>query len=184
MKRDELEKLRTLVEEERTRRVRNNELITNPLVQEYLELHDLEPLNLDPNDYQNIIYHILDDFRITKSNGIYVCISSYIISCSVCYEDTDYSTTFVPVNSHKAEYKIYKDIETGMKKQAARDPDNHLLLKTLISDFERNNIVLNPNNTSTDSNGYMDVKDDFFVTAVTKGQAEAKKLLLKKYPRL
>ncbi len=53
-----------------------------------------------------------------------------------------------------------------------------------MRDFENDNIILNPYNTSTNRNGYDEVKMDFFKTSIEKGQAKAKKLILTKYPRL
>ena len=53
-----------------------------------------------------------------------------------------------------------------------------------MREFENENIILNPYNTSNNRNGYDEVKYDFFETALKNGQAKAKKLVLSKYPRI
>ena len=56
--------------------------------------------------------------------------------------------------------------------------------KILIKVFEDNNIVLNPYNTNVNSNGYYEVKTDFFINAIKDGQTKSKRLLLSKYSRI
>ena len=45
-----------------------------------------------------------------------------------------------------------------------------------MRDFENENIILNPYNTSNNRNGYDEVKMDFFKTSIEKGQAKVKNL--------
>ena len=56
--------------------------------------------------------------------------------------------------------------------------------RIVTSEFERNNIVLNPYNKSDNNNGYEEVRRDFFENTLKYGEEESKKLLLEKYPRL
>lgn len=44
--------------------------------------------------------------------------------------------------------------------------------------------ILNPYNSSKNNNGFMEVQNDFFTTAVEKGQSKAKKLVLSKYSQM
>ena len=184
MKRNELQKLRSLFYEEVNRRKTINDLLDNNLVQLYLHLNKIEPANLDSFNYEEIVRNILKDFKITESNGIYVCTSAYQIGNSDNY-DCDYTINNLPINSNNAEYKLYQDIETGDRIQAANNANNHLLVKVLIPDFEESHIVLNPFNSCENNNGYQLVRNEFFINSIMKsGQAESKKILLKKYNRL
>ena len=87
----------------------------------------------------------------------------------------------VNINSEYAEHRVYTDIESGQIIKGHRE-DHYG--RPLMRDFENENIILNPYNTSTNRNGYDEVKMDFFKTSIEKGQAKAKKLVLSKYPRL
>ncbi len=179
MQKVELIKLRKLVEKEIKRRKRINELLTNELVKEYIELNNLKVKNLDSNNIREILEQILSSYEIKESNGIYVCTRAYYVYWNVCYEDTNYYSKEVAINSPNAEHKIYTDIETGKRIKANRE-DN----EPFIKDFEQSNIVLNPSNTCKNDNNYDEVKFDFFNTALKEGQAKAKKLVLAKYPRI
>lgn len=179
MKRDELIKLRGLVNAEVERRKRIKELLKSDLVKEYLEIMKISPEELDMDNLPEIINEILESFKITKTNGIYVCTSAYFIDCSITYQDTTYYSRNVDIDSDYAEYKIYQDIEDGRVVKASKEDK-----LPLIKDFEQNNIVLNPHNTNVFSNGYSEVKGDFFINAIKSGQAKSKKLILSKYPRL
>ena len=90
MKRNELIKLRELVTKEVERRERIKTLLENELVKEYLELSKIEPNELDSNNIREILNQILNDFTISKTNGIYVCTSASYVDCSICYQDTRY----------------------------------------------------------------------------------------------
>ena len=183
MKKNELVQLRELVEKEKNRRVRIKELLDNELVKEYLLINDIEPVILDYNNTREIIENILKTFNITKTNGIYVCTNAYYFDCQICYEETDYYQRNVNINSKYAEYKIYNDIENGESIKAIRKQDKYNSYR-LIDEFEDNNIVLNPFNTSDYMNGYNNVRLDFFENSINYGQVKSKNLLLKKYPRI
>ena len=183
MKRNELIELRSLVKNEIKRRERIQELLKNELVIEYLKVTKTKPVNLDSNNIKEIISKVLSSFTITKTNGIYVCTSAWYTDYEICYEETNYYSKDVDINSEYAESKIYTDIESGECISAKRVA-NSMDIRPLISNFERDNIVLNPYNTGNNRNGYDEVKLDFFETALKAGQAKAKKLVLNKYPRI
>lgn len=54
----------------------------------------------------------------------------------------------------------------------------------LATEFEEKNIVLNPYNSAKNKNGYEEVREKFFMTAIEKGQGKAKKLILTQYSRI
>lgn len=183
MKRSELIRFRKMVNNEIDRRERIKSLLGNDLVREYLEITGINPVNLDSNNISEIISGILSIFAITETNGIYVCTSAWYEECRICYEDTFYYSQDVKINSEYAEYKTYTDIESGEVTLAVKVKEESYG-RPLISNFEANNIVLNPHNTSENENGYDEVKFDFFETALKDGQSKAKKLVLSKYPKM
>lgn len=183
MKRNELIQLRELVNDEIKRRERIKELLKNELVMEYLEITKTNPVDLDINNIKEIISKILSSFTITKTNSIYVCTSAWYTDWEVCYEKTNYYSKEVNINSEYAEHKVYTDIESGECIGSSKESSNSDR-RQLVSNFEQNNIVLNPYNTCNNRNGYEEVKFDFFETALKDGQAKTKKIVLTKYPRI
>ena len=181
MTRNELIELRKIVNNEINRRKRIKELLSNDLIQEYLRITNTKLEELDDSNIKEILEQILSTFTITKTNGIYVCTSAYYIDCDICYEETNYYSRNVNINSEYAEHRVYTDIESG---QTIKGHKEDHYGRPLMRDFENENIILNPYNTSTNRNGYDEVKMDFFKTSIEKGQAKAKKLVLSKYPRL
>lgn len=186
MKRNELFELRELVDDEIKRRKRISELLTNELVMEYLEITKTDPVDLDIDSISEIISKILSSFTITKTNGIYVCTSAWYLGCHTYYQGDEYYSVDVKIDSEYAEYKVYTDIESNKSITAITDEyvEEIRYGRPLISTFEKDNIILNPYNTSENKNGYEEVKFDFFRTALKDGQAKAKKLILSKYPKL
>ena len=182
MKRNELIKLRELVTKEVERRERIKTLLENELVKEYLELSKIEPNELDSNNIKEILNQILNDFTISKTNGIYVCTAAYYTDYRICYEDTDYFIQDTKIDNKHADYRTYTNIETLKSIEASKD--NNKYYKAVIEEFEENNLVLNPYNTCNNKNGLNEVRMDFFENSLTKGQAKSKQLLLKKYPIL
>ena len=183
MKRNELIELRKLVNNERNRRIRIEELLRNDLVLEYLEITKTDPVDLDSDNTIDIINKVLSSFTITKTNGIYVCTSAWYLGCHTYYQGDEYYSVDVKIDSEFAEYKIYTDIESGKSIQAVtKEIESYDRL--LISTFEADHIILNPYNESENKNGYEEVRFDFFETALKDGQAKAKRLVLSKYPRL
>ena len=183
MNSNELYKIRKLVNKEIMRRKRIKELLENDLIKEYLKLTNTEAMELDSNNIQEILNEIMASFSIVKTNGIYVCTRAYYVDWQVNYEETDYYSKDVEINSKNAKYRIYKDIESGKCIEATK----HLEMydcRPIIENFEKDKIILNPYNTYKNQNGYDEVKSLFLETALKDGQAKAKKLILKKYPQL
>ena len=178
MKNYELIKLRELMAKEIARRERLKELLTTDLIKEYIGLTTAKNPKLASN--QELLKKILSSFSITKTNEIYVCTRAYLVDWDVCYEDTNYYERNLAINSPKAESKIYVDIESGKSFTKSAEPTDGNPEKS-ISTFEQNHIVLNPYNTCNNENGYNEVRLDFFEAALKDGQAQAKKLILKKY---
>lgn len=181
MKKNELILLKELLINEVERRKRVNEILDDKLFEEYSMLTDtiFEKLDIDE---KNIIKKILEDFKVTKTYGIYVCTRAYEIESSIRYQETDYYNVDLDINSNRAEYKIYHDIESRQTLQATKDKND--FNSPLINEFEKSNIVLNPYNTSKDLNGYYEVRNEFFINSIKYGQTKSKKLILEKYPRL
>ena len=181
MKRNELIELRQLLNDRINERKRLNELLENDLIQEYLNIKGIDDNLLDTDNVREILKEILKDFKITKTNGIYVCTSAYYIDYRITYQDTEYFTADVDIDSKYAERRTYYDIESG-KLQRAFNEENEWY--PVFKEFEENNIVLNPYNSNRNMNGYEEVRMDFFENAIKYGQAKSKKLLLSKYKKL
>ena len=181
MKRNELIELRELVIKEREKRKRINELLKDELIEEYLRIKGFENEPIDDKDTRDILKQILGDFKITKTNGIYVCTSAYYIDCHISYQDTEYYTVDVDIDSKYAEKKKYMDIESKEFVIGTTEDDG---FNQLIKDFESNHIILNPYNTHKNNNGFEEVRMDFFERALEQGQAKSKRFILDKYPRL
>lgn len=181
MKKNELLKLRELLNKEKNRRKRIKELLENDFVKEYLCITSTDCVNLDCNDIRGILSDILSNCRVTSTNNIYVATRAYFLDCRINYEETNYYRSNVLINSVEAENKIYKDIESGNIVVGYSTSDD---TRPLISTFEKENIVLNPYNTCENKNGYDDVRLDFFSTAIEQGQTKAKLLILEKYKKM
>ena len=178
---NELKKLRELVEKEKERIKNVNKLQEFEAVKEYLELVGLEPQNLDDST-RSILMTVLKNFAIKKTNGIYVCTSATRKESEVIYQDTLYHEVNVSLDSPSADYKWYRNIEDGLCTQRLRIKQN--LGYETIEEFEKSHIVLNPTNKTTNSNGYLAVRLDFFENALLYGQSKSKKLLIDKYNRI
>lgn len=184
MTRKELIDLRRLLENEKNRILRINELLEREDVIEFLKLKGIDENKLDATNEWAILREILEKFEITSTNGIYVCVGTYCTDCYISYEDTNWYTKEVDFDSKEREYRMYQDIEDGRIKKAYFEQPLYKRPVELAMHFERDNIVLNPYNTNKGSNGYYEVKEMFFTTAIKSGQAKAKKLVLSKFNRM
>lgn len=184
MTRKELIDLRRLLENEKNRRLRINELLEREDVIEFLKLKGIDENKLDATNEWAILREILEKFEITSTNGIYVCVGTYRIDCSICYEETNWYTENVDFDSKYREYRMYQDIEDGRIKKAYFETPRHGRPVPLAMHFERDNVVLNPYNTNKGSNGYYEVREMFFTSAIKSGQAKAKKLAISKFNRM
>lgn len=113
MKKTELIKLKRLLQQEKDRRNRLNELLSNNLVQEFMSLNNLDIKELQLDDNWLILKELLKEFEITESNRILVCTGSYLVTCSICYQETDYYVKKVAFDNPYIEYQTFKDIETS-----------------------------------------------------------------------
>ncbi len=186
MKKSELTKLRSQLLEETQRRKRVNELLENELIQEFLKLSNVNIRKLKDDDKLAIIHSILRNFTISETNGIYICTGTFYTDYDICYEDTNYYSRETDFDSKYAEYRTYCDIEDGKTRRASIKLDDleRRYHELSTREFEEKNIVLNPYNSSDKGNGYSEVRDKFFMTAIDQGQAKAKKLILREYPRM
>ena len=181
MKKEELLKLRELVNNEKNRRKKINGLIDNDLVKEYFKLIDKKIDKITEDDIE-IIKCVLENFEVKKTNGIYVCTCAFYTDYHICYEETEYYTQEVDINSNRAEKKRYVNIESNEDVVGTKEKED--INRPLISEFERNNIVLNPYNSNKNSNGFYEVRNEFFMNCIKYGQVKSKNLILKKYNRL
>lgn len=206
MNRTELMNLKKILKQETDRRNRVNELLKNKLIQEFISLNNLNINELQSNDKWPILEEILKEFKITESNEILVCIGCYLVACDICYQETNYYTEEVLFDNPYIEYQKFKDIETNMVHTAYFDKyiqrrleDEKIYYfntemtasefchtrygKYLVSELKEKYTVLNPYNSSKNSNGFNEVKKDYFITAIEKGQPKAKQLVLNKYSK-
>ena len=205
MKKTELIKLKKLLQQEIVRRNRINELLLNNLIQEFISLNNLNIQDLPIDDKWIILEELLKEIKITESNGILVCIGSFVTACSICYQETDYYEKEVSFDSGYIKYQRFKDIETNKIYTAYCDdyiqrkfeehkkiifpnmpsmsPSEfcHNRYGRLTSELREKYTLLNPYNSSKNGNGFKEVRKDFFTTAIEKGQPKAKQLVLTKY---
>lgn len=207
MKRTELTKLKRLLQEETIRRNRIKELMSNNLIQEFISLNNLDIKELPIDDKWSILEGLLKEFEITESNGILVCVGSFITACSICYQETNYYEREVSFDNEYIEYQQFQDIETSKIHTAYCD--NYIQRETeeenkyypkmkiipsefchkrygryLVSELMEKYVILNPYNSSKNSNGFKEVQKTFFTTAMEKGQPKAKQLVMSKYSRM
>lgn len=207
MKKTELIKLKKLLQQEKDRRNRINELLSNDLIQEFLLLNNLNMHELQSNDNWIILMELLKEFETTESNGILVCTGSYLTTCSICYQETDYYTKEVSFDNPCIEYQIFKDIETckvhiaytdkyiqGLVEEENRRYSRTKIIPSefchsrygryLVSELMDKYMILNPYSSSKNENGFKEVQKDFFITAIEKGQPKAQQLVLGKYQQM
>ena len=135
-------------------------------------------------DEWSIIEKILEDYKLTETNGIYVCTGAFYEDCDICYQETTYYTRSTDLFSELAEYRIYRDIESGIARKAFLKSSSMEKSIVLANQFEQENIVLNPYGTSKNKNGYNEVRKTFFIEAIKNGQPKAKQLILKQYSKM
>jgi hypothetical protein len=207
MKKTELIKLKKLLQQEKDRINRINDLLSNDLIQEFLLLNNLNIHELQSDDNWLILKELLKEFEITESNGILVCTGSYLTTCSICYQETDYYTKEVLFDNPCIEYQKFKDIETNkihtayadkyiqglVEEETKRYPRTKITPnefchsrygRYLVSELMGKYIILNLYSSSKNENGFKEVQKDFFTTAIEKGQPKAKQLVLSKYQQM
>ena len=203
-KKSELNKLKKLLQQEINR---INELLSNDLIQEFLSLNELDIKKFPLDDKWLILEDILKEFQITETNGILVCTGSYLVTCDICYQETNYYSKEVSFDNPYIEYQTFKDIENSKIYKAYTDkyiqslvdeeskyyPRTKMTLNEfchkrygsyLTSEIKEKYIILNPYNTSKNENGFKEVRKDFFTKTIEKGQSRAKQLVLTKHPQI
>ena len=187
----ELARLKKLLNEELQRRKRINELLE---LETTIELQQLLNLNLESYDMDNytrsILELLLKSYKISKTNGIYVCTDAiYFIDAG--YNHAEYESCSTRIDSEYAERKYYKDIESGLCIKAVDEKEfndiDGLKKRPTIKNFEKSHIILNPYNENSrmhEENGYNEVRLDFFEDCVKLGQPKALNRVLAKYPKL
>ena len=203
MNKSELIQLKKILKNEIDRRNRINELLSNELIQEFLVLNNLNFRKLNASDKWSVLKELLEEFKITETNGILVCIGNYIETCRIYYQETEYYAEEVPFDNQHIQFQTFEDIETSKVHTAYKDkyiersmeddwygvsknmtPSEFCASKfrsPLVSELSEKYTILNPTNSSENENGFEDVQKDFFVTAIEKGQSKAKQLVLSKY---
>ena len=207
MKREELIKLKKLLFQEIDKRNRINELLSYDLIREFLLLNNLNIVKFELDDKWFILEELLKEFQITESNGILVCTGCYLVTCDICYQETNYYSKKVSFDNKYMEYQIFEDIETSkiykaycdsyIKKELEEENRYYTSVgvtlsefchkkygKFLVSELMEKYLILNPYNSSKDSNGIDEVRKDFFTTVIEKGQFKAKQLVLTKYSQM
>lgn len=183
MKKSELIKLKKELLKEIERRKKIEELLCKIDVQEFLSLTKINYDMVDSRDEYSILCEILDYFEVSESNGILVCTGTYIYDFDI--HDRGCTSRLTDFDSKYADFRVYADIENGKKYRAYYDTS---LLEYRhcynVSQFEKDNIVLNPYNTYKNDNGYDEVRLEYFYNSVHFGQPKSKKMLLEKYPRI
>ncbi len=174
----ELVRLRELVNAQIEKRGMINQYLDNPDVVGYLNLIGECTDKKDLENIREILIEILKDYKVRKTNGIYVCTQAY---------DEDNSAPilyyFIPEGCSSYDHKVYKDIESG------EEIRTDFIYGPNMGAFERSHTVLNPYNVSykdinIKENGYEDVRLDFFEESYKKGQNSAIQKVLSKYPRM
>ena len=114
-----------------------------------------------------------------------MCTGTYFTDYDINYQETTFYTKEIDFDSKDAEYRIYLDIENGKTAIAYTKPEYfEWKNEILTTEFEHDNIVLNPYNSNNKDNGYDEVRMNFFMNAIKYGQSKSKKLILEKYPRI
>ena len=187
MRKEELIKIKKLINEEIFRRKTINELLSLESTKKLLDLTGLKIDFLDYDNIREIIGNIIKDYNICETNNIYVCTRAYYLVDYGNHDRDNYSYSTNINDNECAEYKSYRDIESGKYIKAVKERVNRIEKRPLIEVFEKNNIVLNPYNESSRKhveNGYEEVILEFFYEAYKNGQNKALKKILTKYPRL
>ena len=173
MERKELIYLKKRLQEEIEKRDKIKNLLQQDSVKELISLVEISPDLFVKEDYE-LLKLILKNYKITNTNNIYVATKAF---------NLNYGYYEMPIRSLNVGSRIYTNIEDKSTVKAWISEQAYDK-RTITSEFEKDNIVLNPYNTSVNENGYEEVRQEFFENAIKYGQAKSKKLLLSKYPRL
>lgn len=183
MEREELLYLKKRLQEEKEKRDKIRNLLQQDNIKELISLAEISPDLFVKEDYE-LLRQILKNFKITKTNGIYICVDAYYYGLEEDINNSD--LIFEKLDSRIYDKRLYKDIENGKEILGCTDNNDCQYYSNRVYDkiFNKENIVLNPYNTRKDKNGYEKVRQEFFENAIKYGQTKSKKILLNKYPRL
>lgn len=181
MNKNDILSIKKMLEFEKNRTKKLNELLKDKNVIEYLNIKGIKEEIKDICDDWYFIKNILKEYKIKETNNIYVLIGTYYTDCYINYQDTQYYEKEVPFDCEYAEYRIYKNIENEICKKAYLSEEFFGYPKILVNEFEQNNIILNPYNSNKNNEIYEQIKKDFFTETMKNGQTKAKKILIKKY---
>jgi len=186
MKEETLEKLRKELTEKKEKIKKHNEevkrikeLRKDPKVKEYIKLTESlegeeKQIKQKNNELINSIYRkYVYEIEEEESNKIFVYIGTYCRSCEIDIEhgSSDYRVDY---DSESAEYRTYWDLESY---SAINVNINE------CEEFENIHTIICPDNYFKIME-YHRIQEEFFYNAVLKNQEYAKKLVLKKYPKL
>lgn len=176
----ELIRLRNNLKYELDRRKKVEECLKNQKVKEFIKLINLGYIDTSLDELKALRY-ILKRFHISATNHIYICIltgkydfSEDVYNINQAKLDTDF-------DDPQREFRYYKNIEDGSFETKIFNSKDFICTPTY---FEKQNIVLNPTNSSVNENDYQKVREEFLINAINYGEETSKKLLLEKYPRI
>lgn len=185
---NDIQKIKERLTAERERIQRLNSSLQDPQVKEYLKLKGIKEKTVYTIDEWQVISEFLKGYETEDPTNIYVCTGATLTECDICYQETNYYERKCSIYDPYLEYREYKNIETGAYVKAYYDiryvrPYARKYAK-LISDFEKDVIVLHPCKTDDPDNGYEQVRKYYFETALKYGEEVAEDMVLRKYPKV
>lgn len=179
MKKEELDAIQVILLKEKIKRDRISCLQLNKDVEEYLNLVGIERQRKE--SLRDILLRILDGYKLTNTNNIWVLTSAFKRENDKYDEDcyTYLKDTFVLDN--KADGRKYMNLENLDINIAFF---NKKFNYDLVKDFEEKNVVINPRLTNEKLNGFLFARSDFVMDSINYGEERAKEKLLKKYKKI
>lgn len=151
-----------------------------PVVQKYLKLVELyrknttgDMYNFDKKTDDDLLFSSLNSVKINSTNNIYVYMGAY---------RTDYDFGVYRIDDNRdigfceTDYKKYRNLEL-MAYQDGYEVDVPI---SQCEKFEKDNIVICPDNTYLSDTYYLKLRDEFFETAVFESQEKALEKILNK----
>lgn len=149
----------------------------DPIVIDYLELvGEYEKLianskhGVDKQTDDEILLNAIRYIKIKESNNIYVYMGSFLENYECDIEDgpKDY---MVSKDNPNAYYRVYRNLELNSYQEGYEVG----VLAAECEKFEQENIVIYPEETKC---SYMDLRKDFFKTAISDSQENALKKVI------
>ena len=179
MKKEELDTIEIALLKEKIKKERIIYLQESKDVEEYLHLLGMEKQKHET--IREILSRIINDYKFTNTNNIWVLTSAFKRFVDSCYEDTYTYLKEVDLLDKSADGRKYTNIENLYINVSFFDKKNGY---DSVKEFEKNNIVINPRNNKDNMNGLSIVRNEFIMNSINFGEEKSKELLLKKYPRL